>query len=224
MGHYLFHPLVPRKDFPEPHIFFGLDLGRRQDHAALAILERASVSTGRRDPVTFEYVRHLHFVLRHAERLPLGLPYLKVVERVHDLLHHTTDVLPGNFEVLPGHPVNPHKTLAVDATGVGAPIVEIFKNSDLRARLMPITITSGTKSAEDPFGGYKVPRRDLLTNLRLLLERQLLVIPKTVSHHDELTEELIHLRDAPTPKRDDLALALSLAAWTAAKGLNLCHL
>jgi hypothetical protein len=51
----------------------------------------------------------------------------------------------------------------------------------------------------------------------------MLAIPATVSHHDDLHEELINLRDTPTPRRDDLALALALAAWTASKGLNLCN-
>jgi hypothetical protein len=223
MTNYHLYPLVPRRFSPDPHLFFGLDLGRRQDHSALVILERAVVPLQRRDPVTWEELSCLRFILRHAERLPLGLPYLQVVHRIHDLIHHTTEVLPGDFEVLPGHPINPHKTLAVDATGVGAPIVEILRQLDLRARLIPITITSGSNAAEDPFGGYRVPRRDLLTQLRILLERRMLAIPATVSHHHDLHEELINLRDTPTPRRDDLALALALAAWTASKGLNLCN-
>ena len=63
---------MPRLDV---HTFFGLDLGRRQDPSALAILERRHDYTGRRDPVTFELELKLRFVLRHVEAFPLAGVY-----------------------------------------------------------------------------------------------------------------------------------------------------
>ena len=52
-------------------------------------------------------------VLRHVERVPLGTPYPEVVERVRELVTH--DELAGRC------------ALAVDATGVGAPVVDMLR-------------------------------------------------------------------------------------------------
>lgn len=107
------------------HTFFGLDLGRRQDPSALAILERRHDYTGRRDPVTYELELKLRFVLRHVETFPLGMHYFEIVRRIRKLIQIA----------------DPLKTLVVDASGVGAPIVEAFRAARLEATLIPITIT-----------------------------------------------------------------------------------
>ncbi len=56
-------------------ITIGADLGQAQDPTALAVAE----------------VRTPEIHVRHLERLPLGTPYPKVVERIGDLV----DKLPG---------------------------------------------------------------------------------------------------------------------------------
>lgn len=210
----LYAPYDPYRGIPEPRLYFGLDLGRRRDPAALVILERNSIR-GDFDPAWRQHHRHILFILRHAERLPLGTPYLEIVDRTACLLQSTTRFLPGNFEVLPGHDLNPKKTLAVDATGVGSPVVELLRRARLEATLVPITITAGSHPAKDPFGGCLVPRRDLVTNLRVLFETKALKIPPNLHEHDTIIAELAELQDTPTRRHDDLALALALAAWTA---------
>ena len=130
---------MPRLDL---HTFFGLDLGRRQDPSALAILERRHDYTGRRDPVTYELELKLRFVLRHVETFPLGMHYFEIVNRIRKLLQIG----------------DPLKTLVVDASGVGAPIVEAFRASPLGASLIPITITGSGHPHPDPHGGSIVPR------------------------------------------------------------------
>lgn len=211
----LYAPYDPYRGIPEPLLCFGLDLGRRRDPAALVILERNSVR-GAFDPAWRQHHRHIRFVLRHAQRLPLGLPYLEIVQRVASLLDSTTGCLPGNFELLPGHELNPKKTLAVDATGVGSPVVELLRRARLPARLYPITITSGTRPARDTDGGYLIPRRDLIANLRILLETRSLRIPQDLPNRDDVINELAELEDTPTSRHDDLAFALAFAAWVGA--------
>ena len=187
-----------------PHIFFGLDLGRRQDPSALAILERRHDYTGSRDPVTFELERRLRFVLRHVETFPLGTHYFEIVRRIRSLIQ-------GD---------GPSKTLVVDASGVGAPIVEAFRAARLGASLIPITITGSGHPHPDPHGGYLVPRRDLISNLRIMMERGLLKIPPAIHAKEALIEELIHLKDDQGNHHDDLALSLTLAAWQSTRGIN----
>lgn len=211
----VYAPYDPYRGIPEPRLYFGLDLGRRRDPAALVVLERNSVR-GAFDPAWRQHHVHILFILRHAERFPLGLPYLKIVERVERLLRSTTRFLPGNFEVLPGHGLNPRKTLAVDASGVGSPVVELLRRAQLEATLFPITITSGTHPAKDPYGGWLIPRLDLVTNLRVLLETRALKIPNDLHCYRDIVAELAELETTPTHRHDDLALALSLAAWPAA--------
>ena len=70
--------------------------------------------------------------IRHLERLPLGLDYPAMVDRVSDLvsrpeLSHCT-------------------TLIVDATGVGRPVVDMLRGARLPCRLMPVTITGGAST------------------------------------------------------------------------------
>ncbi|GIU72930.1 MAG: hypothetical protein KatS3mg004_0017 [Bryobacteraceae bacterium] len=198
----------PESPFREPHLFFGLDLGRRHDPSALVLLERLLLPTGRTDPVTFLPEARLAFRLRFACRFPLNLPYLELLRRLPRLLQ-------------PPHSACPNKTLAVDATGVGAPFVELLRRLPLGATLVPITITAGLHPAPDPHGGFLVPRRDLLSRLRILFESGLLRIPRSLPERASLLEELARLSDHPAPHHDDLALALALAAWPAARHLPL---
>ena len=187
-----------------PHIFFGLDLGRRQDPSAISILERSHESTGRLDPTSFEIELRLRFVLRHVETFPLGTHYFEIVRRIRNLVQGA----------------GPLKTLVVDASGVGAPIVEAFRAVRLGANLIPITITGSGHPHPDPHGGYLVPRRDLISNLRILMERGLLKIPPAIHGKDALIKELIHLKDNQGQHHDDLAISLTLAAWQSTRGIN----
>ncbi|MCS7042584.1 MAG: hypothetical protein N2036_10645 [Bryobacteraceae bacterium] len=211
-------PVETHAPGPEPHLFFGLDLGRRHDPSALVALERAALPANRIDPVTFQPETRVVFRLRLAHRFPLGLPYLELLRRLPALL--STPATPA-WPVLPGHPARPHKTLAVDASGVGAPIVELLRRLPLDAAILPITITAGHHPAPDPHGGELVPRRDLLSRLRILFESGRLRIPRHLPARRDIFEELTRLSDTPGAKHDDLALALALAAWPAARSIPL---
>ena len=68
-------------------------------------------------------------LVRFAERMALGTPYPKVVERVRQIVQ--SDELAGNC------------ALAVDATGVGAPVVDMLRAARLGCELTAITITGG---------------------------------------------------------------------------------
>ena len=192
---------------PSRHVFLGLDLGRRHDPAALAILHRVPEPTGRWNSVDWQSEVEIAFHLHHVERFPLGTPYTAIVEKVVRLVHH----LPAHLDGL--------KTLVVDASGVGAPVVEMLRRARPRCRIIPITITASGHARLDGYGGYLVPRRDLITALRVLLERRLLRIPSAIHDKQALLNELLTLSDASGSHHDDLAIATALAAWQAARGL-----
>jgi hypothetical protein len=58
--------------------------------------------------------------------------------------------------------------LVGDATGVGAPVVDLLKAARLPCSLTPVTITSGDR-AHSQGEHWHVPKRDLLTNLLVLM-------------------------------------------------------
>ncbi|QOY85610.1 hypothetical protein [Paludibaculum fermentans] len=207
-----------------PHLYFGLDLGQRRDPAALAILQRIHEPTGEWNRFKMEPEWELLFRLRHVERFHLGTPYITIVDRVCELLRDGDGNLLGGWPVASGRITNPYKTLIVDASGVGAPVVELFQRANLQASLIALTITgSGAAHSNGAYEGcgYTVPRRDLVTNLRLLLERGLLRIPTRVHDFDSIREEVLNLQDGSGPRHDDMAIALALAAWWAARNVRL---
>jgi hypothetical protein len=201
----------------DPHLFFGLDLGRRQDPSALAAVERLHMGTGRVNRVTYEPETRLSLIVRHLELFRLGTPYLDVVRRMARLLNEPQTL--DGYQVEPGHPARPHQTLVVDATGVGAPVVEALQVMDLEAGLTAITITGAGQPHADAFGGTLVARRDLLSNLRLVMERGLLRVPEGLHERDGLTEEWLRAADPAGPAHDDRVVALALAVWQATRGL-----
>lgn len=80
--------------------------------------------------------------VRHLERIPLGTSYPAVVERVKRNL--------GCFE---GR--ERPSELIVDSTGVGAPVVNLFKDADLDCRVIGVSITFGGQVSQGR-DGYNV--------------------------------------------------------------------
>ncbi len=183
-----------------PHLFLGLDLGQRQDHTALAVLHRYSEPQPGRDPITWQPRQRTRLLLTHLDRVPLGVPYLAIIERVKLL---TRSLHPAPI------------TLSVDASGVGAPVVELLRHARLGCRLLPVNITASGQSHRHPAYGDYVPRRDLLARLRLAFESDTLRIPCAIPHRDALIEELLTLSDRSSARHDDLALAVALAVHPA---------
>src|SRR5712691_4647559 len=112
--------------------FVGLDLGQRRDHSALAVVERAEVF-GDLDYVTYERRRELRYRARFLERVRLGTPYPDVVGRVREVLRRPA--LAGRC------------TLVMDATGVGAPVLDMLRKANLGCRITPVILTGGERES-----------------------------------------------------------------------------
>lgn len=181
-------------------LYVGLDLGQKRDHTAVAVVERIMMQRAYAQP-KFE-----RLVVRFVERMPLGMPYPQIVARVADIVWSIGEC-----------------SLAVDATGVGAPVVDMLRAAKLGCRITPITITGGERAS-----GNSVPKQDLMAEVLVLLEDGKLTIGD-LKEGPQLLRELGDVRTSVNGngrvrlgaegggEHDDLAIALALACWSAKK-------
>jgi hypothetical protein len=193
--------------------FAGIDLGQKNDPTAIALLQRMVALRAHQSP--------LHSLqLRHVERLPLGSPYPRVVDRIREIVEH--DELAGNC------------SLAVDATGVGAPVVDMLRAARLNCDLFAVNITGGERQSRSG-RTWNVPKRDLLATLQLALEHGQLKIAPDLKLMVPLLREFTDFRSTTSSsghvrlgadgsgEHDDLVIAIALACWRAQRrelGLN----
>ena len=197
----------------EVQYFVGLDLGQKRSFTAIAVVERSLVLEERRDPIywTLDWVAlgPPEFAVRHLERVPLGTSYVEVVADVRAMLG--SDAMRGRAE------------LFVDATGAGAPVVDLFRAVEsLRPVMTPVVITNGGPGQESAGKGFRerlVPRQDLVAGLLVMREEKNLAIARGVPETKVLIEELVQFGREDGGKRsdmrDDLAMAMALAVWGA---------
>lgn len=201
--------------------FVGLDLGQVRDHTAVAVVtpddlykEALALNAERRrrrypDRDLVEPHDPIYEVV-HLERLPLGTRYPDVVDHIDALL--ATPPLRGNAE------------LAVDATGVGAAVVDMLLKASLSFKR--VVITAGESETRDG-DTHRVPKRNLVATPQVLLQGRRLKIASDLPDAETLTEELLNFRHEVTRSanevygawregdHDDLVLAVALAVWAA---------
>src|SRR4051812_24175681 len=187
------------------HYYLGLDLGQAQDYTAISIAERNETMCGNlavRPGATYQ--------VRHLERLALGTPYPAIVARVRQLVHQP--------------PLRGQVSVVADATGVGAAVMDLLREAHLGAPFNAVTITGGDTVTQDGLN-YRVPKRDLVSVLQVLLQTQRLRVAQALPDADTLVRELLNFRvtinanahDSYAAWRegvhDDLVLATALACW-----------
>ena len=170
-------------------IVIGADLGQAQDPTALAVAE--------------VHLPDIH--IRHLERLPLGTPYPKVVERIGNLV----DKLPG-------------ADLVVDATGVGRAVLDQMQEAGLAP--VAVTITGGRLTSYDG-AMWRVPKKALLRPLVAATESGRLKVAKGLREAEVLQRELQafqrritltgHSAFEGVGQHDDLVIAVALVCWWA---------
>lgn len=187
----------------------GLDLGKTQDYTALAVLEKIE-----RQAQAYPACH-----LRHLQRFPLNTPYSEIAEQVANLL----DIPPLTRRNKVGE-VIASAQLVVDATGVGAPVLEILRQH----RLTPIEVLIHGGAQVTRRGGrqFSVPKRDLITGLQVAFQERQLLIAAELPDAPTLVNELMTVDYRLTPaandvfvhregSHDDLVLAVALAHWYA---------
>jgi phage FluMu gp28-like protein len=197
-------PSLQAKEAPReqrPQFILGIDLGELRDYTALVVLE---VKKG--DPSTYD--------CRHLERIPLGAGYPEQVEYIAQLVKSLRAI--GNVRI------------AVDATGVGRPVIEMLR--PVVGRLNAITLTGGDAVTEGEDREYRAPKRDVVAATKVLLQCGRLRIAEALPLASVLVEELLAFEVRISPRghdsyaagreseHDDLVLALALAVWLAEHG------
>jgi hypothetical protein len=206
---------TPRYKEPEIEIekslFIGLDLGQSQDFSALAIVECVRAITDGRDEITALNCIHL-------QRWQLRTSYPSIVGDVVRMINGLDPALSPD-----GNP-----TLAIDATGVGAPVVDLFRREKINAELKPIQIVGGANVSSE-FGMTRVPKRDLVSVVQVALQNRTLKIAAALELAEVLSRELqnfsVRITDSANDvygawregTHDDLVLAVALALWTASR-------
>ena len=181
-------------------LYAGLDLGQRQDFSALAVVEREEPRFAWMTPPRRE------LSVRHLERMELGTPYPLVVKRVCEVMLHPK--------------MQGQSRLVVDATGVGAPVVDLLRSAGMGVSLTTVTITSGER-AHGQGERWHVPRGDLLAGLEVLLEAGELKICRRLREAERLVRELESMRlGQGGGEHDDLVFAVALAVWRARRREN----
>jgi hypothetical protein len=154
----------------------------------------------------------LHYDLRHIER-HRNEPYPAIVERTRTLVSE----LGGRV------------SLAVDATGVGRPVVDMLEEAWIPADLYAVTLTGGD-AVQRKGHDYHVPKRDVVSSVACVLQTGRLRIPRSLPEASVLERELVRFRAKITlsghdtyeawreADHDDLVLAVSLACWLNEKG------
>jgi len=188
---------------PAPKYTVGLDLGQTKDYTALCVLERH----GEGEQVVFH--------ARHLQRFALGTPYPAIVASVAGMLKQP--------------PLTGEKPrLAVDETGVGAPVVDLFRQARLNASLHPIHITGGSTVNYDRGVEY-VPKRNLVSVVQVALQTDRLKIASALPEAGTLVRELqdfqVKITDAANDTygawregaHDDLVLAVALGLYVGKK-------
>ena len=176
--------------------FLGLDLGRKQDHSALVIIERSQRAMNTRYLDAYTKWEELLSV-RYAKQWRLGTAYGDVAKEVAAIYK--------KVEAL-GRSV-----LVFDQTGVGDAVYEMIREHLRGSSVEGVVITQELK-------------RDLYAALETNLEQCKLKIPEDCHSSRELKQELLTVeirrvgygykygafeKDA----HDDLVMALALACW-----------
>ncbi|MCL6508915.1 MAG: molybdopterin-dependent oxidoreductase, partial [Bryobacteraceae bacterium] len=168
----------------------GLDLGQATDYSALAIAER--IPPPQPGGKATYHVRYL-------ERLKLGMPYPEQVAHVKRLLE------------MP--PLKGHVTLALDYTGVGRPVADMFRQARIPCRLYLIGIHGGEKVLWDDTDRslVRVPKRDLVAVVQVLLQSGRLKIAVVDPRHSRIAAKA--WKWVPVKPGEDAALAMAMIRW-----------
>lgn len=187
-------------------ISLGLDIGHEDDPAALAVLQSAGTRDGS---------HRAAWVALDVGNIERGTPYAALADNTVALARDFTDA---------GYPV----VTTIDATGIGAAVVEQARALAPELHIIAVTIAGGTALNHTGPGDYTVGKHRLTEVLQVALQQRGLQLATTAGT-SELRDQLAAFVRKPRRSRngrgvyhqheaasghDDLVLALELALWT----------
>jgi len=186
----------------------GVDVGQVHDATAIVVVETYRPEP---EPPAFKYLELRH-VVHWCDKVPLGTNYVDVADEVARVVKRAASL---------GHAI-----LVVDNTGVGRPFTDLLGHK-AGISMRTVTFTSGESESQDGTYGHRVPKRDLMTALRLVIETHRITVMPTCPFRADLMTELQNIDftiaertghdryEAAPGFHDDLVMALALAIWWA---------
>lgn len=200
----------------KPDYLVGVDLGQTSDYTAICVIEMHTTGEGREAERTYH--------VRHLDRLPLGTPYPEQVEAVSRVVELVKQQQAANASPWRSDPKPRPPRLIVDQTGVGRPVVDMLRSAGHR-NLTAVTIHGGDTSTSEGLQ-HRVPKRELVAIVQVLLQTNRLAIAASLPHAQTLSKELLAFKvsfsktghdtygnDWRENDHDDLVLAVALAVW-----------
>ena len=200
----------------DQRFILAVDVGQSHDYTALVVINSYQEHQGHPDAWSARKAARRHDIV-HLERFrELSYPQQarRVEERYRELKQHAQ-----RFDL------DATLSLVVDATGVGKPILDTFRETGLRPR--GVIITGGDSSSRVD-GLDRVPKRELVTTLQVALQAGRLRIAEDLPLAEALLKELRGFRVKVTltgakfgndvgswreADHDDLVLATALGVW-----------
>jgi hypothetical protein len=188
-----------------PHYYYGLDLGQSRNHTALVTLEKKwKMGTVEEFIASANRGYHGEWVYRvvQADRVALNKSYTEIAHWVKDEIAKLWRPF--------------HKTLVMDATGVGSAVRDLLRDIDVGASIVSVVITGGAAAGYTMNGnGVHVSRAELLTKMQTMVEGKRFSVSKDCRQAEALKREMmmIRLQGKPEKEQDDLAYATALAVW-----------
>jgi hypothetical protein len=201
----------PEAEQGEPTVrqIIGLDLGQVSDYTALALLKQTTSVEGDKS------IRR--YACPYLRRWPLGTPYPKIVADVKEFIAALDE---------------PSPFLVADATGVGRAVIDQLRAASLSVTgLIAVNITGGHQVTRT-FASVNVPKKELVSAVRSVLEGWRLQIARQLKEARTLQKELSTFKTKITTTgnetyealrardHDDLVLAVALALWRGENALE----
>lgn len=189
----------------------GIDIGQKRDPTAICVAEvdRRRIEE---DP-NAKGRKEAHYLVRYLQRLALGISYPMIADRLSEICQRVAEQS-GRSPVI-----------YVDATGVGAPVVDALRSIvSSKSRLWAVHISHGDQRKEERSERRVTLGKALLVSrLQVLLQYKRLHLPDTAEARalaQELLDYEIRVDDNAHERfgafrvgtHDDLVTALGLAA------------
>ena len=140
-------------------VLIGVDLGQQRDPTAICVAEpERRESAGGTEQ---------HFLVRHLERLTLGTSYPDVARRLKEV------VAGASARAEPG------LTVYVNATGLGAPVVDLLRESSPGTRIVACYFNYGDRRTQESRTQVRIGKAYLVSRLQTLLQAERLHLPRS---------------------------------------------
>jgi len=195
--------------YPITDYIVAADFGRDRDHSAFATIAVRLEDHGSYDYAKLIQPTHVVLQLGSLRRIPLGTEYLEVVKQLRRTVTRLQSAAGWGAPTVRVHVI-------VDAAGPGQVAIELIRAQQLDINFVPALLTAGIETGYSPSGKLTIPRREVITNLRYLLEVELIRVQRNLTHKAALEAEIASIRfDGRQSAHDDLVIAAGLAAYQA---------